>query len=300
MAEVNLDEPDRKLGSYLSGAEVERLREAANWLRLHRGLRFKELAQACEVAEHTVRNFAYRKSVRPDNAVLGRLYKHLMRHREMLPEGFFSPVVAPASEPAEGLIGRLARYDLIKFELPIAESDVKRIYDRYSGYYLCFRRHAAGDVVCVSWLHVLALRPNMKLSRWGLPLPRFTILVRHPDRLDPDTTHSYIIIGYGFSRNGRIYLCGQHDGELKNLILEEPAIAKFTYLQGLYLATAEDNHEPYAARVVCQRLGDQVSRDDWEAQIGEFASAEFSKRFRNAKAITSSLGKGTLRFDNRS
>ena len=70
MADIDISGPDRQIGSLLSGEEVERLREAINWVRHHRGLRMKEIASECEAPEHTVRNFAYRKSVRPDGAFL--------------------------------------------------------------------------------------------------------------------------------------------------------------------------------------------------------------------------------------
>ncbi len=63
--------PDRHVGSMLSGEEVERLREAIGWLRENRGLRLKDLALGCDSAEHTIRNFAYRKSHRPDNSFVG-------------------------------------------------------------------------------------------------------------------------------------------------------------------------------------------------------------------------------------
>ena len=73
MNEVDHARPDREVGSMLSGDEVERLREAIGWLRGQRGLRLKDIALGCDAAEHTVRNFAYRKSIRPDNAFLGKV-----------------------------------------------------------------------------------------------------------------------------------------------------------------------------------------------------------------------------------
>ena len=44
MAEIDLSGPDRQVGALLSGEEVERLRDAINWVRQHRGLRMKEIA----------------------------------------------------------------------------------------------------------------------------------------------------------------------------------------------------------------------------------------------------------------
>ncbi|MCP4307811.1 MAG: hypothetical protein GY788_23640 [bacterium] len=37
--DVDISGPDRQIGSLLSGDEVEKLREAINWVRRHRGLR---------------------------------------------------------------------------------------------------------------------------------------------------------------------------------------------------------------------------------------------------------------------
>ena len=70
--DMDFSRPDRDVGAMLSGAEVERLREAVNFVRSNRGLRLKDLARGCDSAEHTVRNFAYGKSLRPDNVFLGR------------------------------------------------------------------------------------------------------------------------------------------------------------------------------------------------------------------------------------
>ena len=48
MPDIDISGPDRQVGSLLSGEEVERLREAINWIRRHRGLRLKEIALDCE------------------------------------------------------------------------------------------------------------------------------------------------------------------------------------------------------------------------------------------------------------
>ena len=104
MAEMDLSGSDRQIGSMLSGDEVERLREAINWLRKHRGFRMNEIALECDIPEHTVRNFAYRKSKRPDSAVLGKIYKYFVGNRELLPEGFFGPSREPISEPPNGFL----------------------------------------------------------------------------------------------------------------------------------------------------------------------------------------------------
>ena len=49
MAEIDVSGPDRQVGALLSGDEVERLREAVNWIRRHRGLRLKEIASNSEI-----------------------------------------------------------------------------------------------------------------------------------------------------------------------------------------------------------------------------------------------------------
>lgn len=296
MPDIDISGPDRQIGSLLSGEEVERLREAINWVRRHRGLRMKEVALDCDAPEHTVRNFAYRKSIRPDSAFLGRLYKYFVNNRELLPEAFFSGESESDSAPQEGVLGKLARYDLIKMELPISETDVRRVYDRYTGYYLCFRDSYHPDMTSVSWLHILPLRPNIKVSRWGLPLPRFTVFIRYPDPVDSTSSYSYVIIGYAISRNGCIYLTGQHDGELNHLILNEPTTSKYTYIQGISLLTSAEDRRPFASRVVLQHLGPDVSRDDYSDMIGVFPRDQFEGLFENGNAVLRVLGaEGALR-----
>ena len=296
MTDIDISGPDRQIGSLLSGEEVERLREAINWVRRHRGLRLKEIAQDCDAPEHTVRNFAYRKSVRPDSAFLGRLYKYIVNNRELLPEGFFASEDEVQAAAPESVLGRLASYDLIKMEIAISESDLKRVYDRYSGYYLCFRSSYQPETMSVSWLHILPLRPSVKASRWGLPLPRFTIYTRYPDPVDPSVTHSNVVVGYTYSRHGHIYLTGSHDGALKYFILNEPTITNFTYIQGMSLLTSATDNQPFASRVVLQHLGADTSRDEWSERIGVFPTDQFKNRFDNADAVLRALGdEGLLR-----
>jgi len=294
MTEIDLSGPNRQIGSMLSGEEVENLREAINWLRKHRGFRMNEIALQCDIPEHSVRNFAYRKSNRPDSAILGKFYKFVAGNRELLPEGFFAANQDVASDLPDESLGRIARFDIIKMELPISEGDLKRVFDRYSGYYLCFRRSHRRESVAVSWLHILPFNPGAKTPRWGLPFPRFTLYVEHPDQFDPGAIRSYIVIGYGFSRSGRIYLTGQHDGKLQHFILNEPALPKYTYLEGLYLATAAENKKPFAAQVVCQFLGSNERRRDWSDKIGIFSRDDFDKRFENADIILRASGNTDL------
>ena len=294
MAQMDLSGPDRQIGSMLSGEEIERLREAINWLRKHRGFRMNEIAFQCDVPEHTVRNFVHRKSNRPDSAILGKLYKYFVSNRELLPEGFLASDRERVSEPPDEFLGRIARFDLIKTELPVSETDLKRVFDRYSGYYLCYRRYHLPETMLVSWLHILPLSPTAKTPRSGLPLPRFTLLSEYPDQFDPATTRSDVTRGYGFSRSGRIYLTGQYDGNLQHFILNEPPARKYTYIQGLYLGTSAEDRQPFATRVVRQYLGEKVIRHDWSEQTGVFTNDQFNKLFENASIIMRAIGDNDL------
>ena len=119
MNEVDIARPDRQVGSMLSGDQVERLREAIGWLRGQRGIRLKDIAIGCDASEHTVRNFAYGKSIRPDNAFLGKLYKFIVGRKELLPDDFLANGGEPRPRAREEFTGRLGRFDLVRMELPI-------------------------------------------------------------------------------------------------------------------------------------------------------------------------------------
>ena len=193
----------------------------------------------------------------------------------------------------------MARFDLVRMELPIGEEDIKRIFDRYSGYYLCFRQSFRPNRMSVSWLHILPLNPNLDDSKVGPPLPRFTLFIEYPDLVDPKAMRSYIIGGYVMRRNGHIYLIGQNDGELKNFIFKEPPNRRFTYLQGLSLMTSAEDGELFSARIVCQYLGGKAAREDWAGKIGVFPAAMFAKSFDNADIINRAIGDdGVLSGDN--
>ncbi len=290
MVEIDLSRSDREIGSMLSGEEVERLREAIGWLRGQRGLRLKDIARSCDGAEHTVRNFAYRKSIRPDNAFLGRLYKFLAGMQEILPVELLAGATGAQPHARDEIVGRLGRFDLVRMELPITEDDLKRVFDRYSGYYLCFRRSYRPAMMSVSWLHILPLNPNLDIARDGLPLPRFTLFIEYPDQFDPHTGRSYIIGGYAIRRNGRIFLIGQHDGELKYFTLKEPPDRKFTYIQGICLLTSAEDSEPFSTRIVCQYLGKRASREDHKDKIGVFSDETFGSEFDNAGIVMLAIG----------
>ncbi len=294
--EIDPSLPDRHVGSMLSGEEVERLRQAIGWLRENRGLRLKDLALGCDSAEHTIRNFAYRKSNRPDNTFLGKLYKYLAGNKDLLPAEHLT-ADAHGPDAPDSSFRAFSRFDLIKMDLPIAEGDLKRVFDRYSGYYLFFRRSYRPGRMSVSWLHLRPLSPKMDLSKGGLPLPRFTLFTKYPNRIDPNAPRSYIVPGYAITKNSRLYFVGHHDGELKFFTLTEPPSARFTYMQGICLFSSADDNQPFATRLVCQRLGPDVDRDDWEDKIGVFPVEKFDKAFDNADIVTRALGDGGVLFE---
>ena len=290
MDEFDRSRPDREVGAMLSGDDVERLRETVGWLRGERGLRLKDIALGCDASEHTVRNFAYRKSIRPDNAFLGQLYKFIAGREALLPDAFLTNGKGARPRGRGETIGRLGRFDLVRMEMPISEDDLKRVFDRYCGYYLCFRQSFRPNRVSVSWLHILPLNPKLDIAKNGLPLPRFTLFIEYPDPVDPKAGRSYIIGGYVTRRNGHIYFTGQNDGEVKNFIFKEPPNRRFTYLQGLSLQTSSEDGELFAARVVCQYLGPKAAREDWAGKIDVFPAASFNDLFDNADIINRAIG----------
>ena len=190
----------------------------------------------------------------------------------------------------EGIVGRIARLDLIRVQLPITEGDVQRVFDRYSGYYLAMRRSHRAGRMSVSWLHILPLSPTLDVSVEGLPMPRFTLFIKYVDQFDQHQARNHIIAGYVHSRNGRIFLIGQHDGELQSMTLNEPSARHFTYIQGLSLLTAADDKEPFSTRIVCQYLGLDARRESWEDKIGVFDDSDFAALFDNADIVTRVLG----------
>ncbi len=300
MNELDAVRPDRDVGATLSGEDIERLREAVGWIRRERGLRLKDIALGCDAAEHTVRNFAYGKSIRPDNAFLGKLYKYIAECVELLPDDFIANGKASRPRGRDEAIGRLGRFDLVRMELPITEDDLMRMFDRYSGYYLCFRQSYRPAKVSVSWLHILPLNPNLDIAKDGLPMPRFTLFIEHPDPVDPEAGRSYIIGGYAYRRNGHIYLLGQNDGELKSFTFKEPSHRRFTYIKGLSLMTSAEDSEPFASRVVCQYLGRKAAREDWSDKIGVFPVEMFHDLFENADIIKRAIGDGGVLTSNNS
>jgi hypothetical protein len=281
---------DRQIGAALDQETVDRLRDAVVWMQKNRGLRLKDVAVGCDAAEHTVRNFAYGKAARPDNTFLGRLYHYLANYRGMIPSEIAWKLDDALGAPTNRRTIVPLYYEMIRAQIQLDENDLLRVYERYVGYYLCFSRSARGDRLVVSWLHLRALNPTARLAAGGVPMPRFTLYSRYPDRFDVGHADDYVSAGYVITRHGNIYFTGQRDGELRYMILEEPSARKFTYLEGLYLGTAVDDGTPFASRVMCQHLGLRVSRAAWTRQIGLFTSEELHQHFGNADVIERVLG----------
>ena len=61
-------------------------------------------------------------------------------------------------------------------------------------------------------------------------------------------------------------------------------------MQGLSLLTSAEDSEPFAARVVCQYLGEKASREDWGDKIGVFSDEAFHEIFDNADIIKRAIG----------
>jgi transcriptional regulator with XRE-family HTH domain len=288
MGDAKESRSDRRAGAMLDPDAVERMRRAVVWLQKNRGLRLKDVANECDIAEHTVRNFAYGKSGRPDNTSLGRLYRFLETYREFVP-GDILPAPRANRSPREGPANRSISYEFLRNEFPLEEADVHRVYERYAGYYLCYRQSYRSDRLSVSWLHIRSLKRG-RTEADELPLPRFTLYAKFPDRFDAAEVSSYIIYGYVLTRHERLFFTGQRDGDLKYMVLREPSVRKFTYLHGLCLFTSVDDREPFAARMSCQYLGPTAGRDPRRTTIGLYAPDEFRNSFANAEVIERALG----------
>lgn len=287
---------DRQTGAALDQQTVELMRRGVIWMQKNRGLRLKDVAVGCDVAEHTVRNFAYGKAARPDNTFLGRLFRYLADYRESMPKE-----LAWRSEVSAGVRARRRaalpmRYESVRLEVQLDKADLIRVYERYAGYYLCFSRGHRADRLVASWLHIRGLNPRAEASGDALLMPRFTLYSRYPDRLDLNRIDDFVVAGYVMTRHGNIFFTGQRDGELRYMILREPSARKFTYLEGLSLVTSVDDREPFAARVMCQHLGLRASRDAWQTRIGLFAPEDFRRQFENADIIERALGAEELQL----
>ena len=83
---------------------------------------------------------------------------------------------------------------------------------------------------------------------------------------------------------------GHHEGEPQYFALIEPPTAKFTYMQGLCLLTSAHDKQPFSTRAICQRLGPETSRLEWEDKIGVFTNREFKRLFDNAEIVMRAIG----------
>ena len=131
---------DRQTGVALDRDTVERLRRGVVWMQKNRGLRLKDVAVGCDVAEHTVRNFAYGKAARPDNTFLGRLIRYLENFRDTIPSELAWISLPLGAVAARRRHATPLRHEIVHTEVPFDENDLIRVYERYSGYYLCFWR----------------------------------------------------------------------------------------------------------------------------------------------------------------
>jgi hypothetical protein len=293
IAKTDSARPDSNIGLMLDDEVVEKLRSAIEWLRSHRHLGVKEIAFASDVPEHTVRNFANRRSNRPSNLVLGRLYRYFTEHGDLLPKDFI-PTLDGASAASDDANPSFQDrfFGLVHMQLPISEENPTRVYKRYGGCYLCFARLGAEDSLTVSWLHIRPLSPTLKASNDALPLPRFTWLLKSPQQIDPQTRRR-LVGGYVVSRRGKLFLTGHHDGELQYLTLIEPRSRRFTFMHGLCLLTSPDGDTAIASRLVCQYLGASAVRSAWEDKIGVFSMDRIEQDFDHSDAIKRALADTT-------
>jgi len=287
---------DRQAGAALDRETVERLRRGVVWMQKNRGLRLKDVAVGCDVAEHTVRNFAYGKAARPDNTFLGRLVRYLEDFRDTIPSELGWQGEPPGAASARRWHAKPLHFETVHNEVPFDRNDLVRIYERYSGYYLCFWRWQRPSRLSVSWLHIRSRNGTAPEDSDELLMPRFTLYSRIPDRIDTGRHDEIIAVGYVTSRRGNIFLAGQHDGEPRYMILREPTVRKFVYLDGLWLATSIDNRVPFATRVVCQYLGVRAPRRPWQNRITLYSEEDFRRQFSNAEVLERVLGGQELRL----
>lgn len=280
---------DRQAGAALDQETVERLRGGLVWMQKNRGLRLKDVAIGCDVSEHTVRNFAYGKAARPDNTFLGRLVRYLEHYRDTIPSELAWKTESLGAISKRRRHATPLRYEIVNTEVGFDESDLARVYERYSGYYLCFWRARRSCRLSVSWLHIRGQNPASQAERGELLMPRFTLYNRIPDSIDAERHDEIISVGYVNTRHGNIFLTGQHDGEPRYMILREPSVRKFVYLQGLRLTTADDR-APISTRVLCQYLGSRAARRLWQNRISLFSEEEFRRHFENADVVERVLG----------
>jgi hypothetical protein len=290
MTSIVTDGTDENIGLQLDWKQVEELRRLLGWLRGERGLRLKDIARAMDVPAHSLGNFVRHRSRRPANLILGRLYRYLAANRNLLPKNALGAASPGDDATTSASLGILARYGLVKLDLPIGLDDLRRVYDRYTGYYHCFSlvpgpRHR---VMC-SLLHVRAPRLGANYQDADLPLPRFTFMTPVPNPLNERRAKRYVIVGYVISRNGNIFLTGHYDGELQYLVLKEARDRRFQYLRGVLLTTLLGDGAPAAVRIVCQRLDPEGDRASRGRRVKNYDIAALHKTFDGSDTILAGL-----------
>lgn len=283
----------RDIGAGLSGDQIDRLRHVVPWVRSHHRLRMKDIAAAAGVEVHTLRNFVSGKSRRPADLFLGRLNTFFLSNAKLLPDGY--PEANAASSASEGSsIGRRVWPSAIKRLLPLSERDLMRIHDRYSGGYLCFGLSYNPAKIAIAWMSIRRQRDRSRLRGDEITIPRFTVTMRYPDRIDPKVMHRYSVGGLVTSHSGMLFLLGHHGGDLKYMVLREPRAPSFTYLQGVALLTSVNDRQPFAVRALCQYLGRNASRREWQDRIGVYSRDELPHVIDNAEAVKRAIGESGL------
>ncbi|MEX2649471.1 MAG: hypothetical protein WD673_10705 [Alphaproteobacteria bacterium] len=285
---IRVDQADDEAGLGLDQDQVEELRRLLIWVRGNLGMRLKDIARAIDQPDHTLSNFIRRRSRRPATVFLGRLRAFFAAHPQLLPER--SSFDAPRTPRRPAPVGILARYGLVSLDVPLSIDDVRRVYERYTGYFFCHGiLPAPGDKFLCALLHIRPARAGANYDDADLPLPRFTFTVRVPDSVGARRPKSYVAGGYAISRNGKLFLTGQHDGELQYLVLQEPRGRRFQYLHGLLLTTLLDVGAPAAMRLICQRIAREGRHGAWSPKAGIYGETAFRKTFEDADAIIGGL-----------
>ncbi|MEX2649057.1 MAG: hypothetical protein WD673_08595 [Alphaproteobacteria bacterium] len=269
---------------------VEELRRLLAWVRSDRGVRLKDIARAIDQPEHTLSNFLRRRSRRPGTLFLGRLYSYFADNARFLPTRSARDEPAPANRPSPSAVGILARYGIVRLDVPLGIDDVRRVYDRYTGYYFCHGVLAEPrDRFISALLQIRPARLGASYSDADLPLPRFTFMVRTLESIGAARPTPYVAGGYAISRNGKLFLTGQYDGELQYLVLQEPRGRRFQYLRGLLLTTLLDDGAPVAVRLICPRIAREGRHAAWSQKVGIRGEAEFRRAFEDAESIIAGL-----------
>ncbi|MGH6719918.1 MAG: hypothetical protein ACREER_11415, partial [Alphaproteobacteria bacterium] len=292
VAAITSGRTDAEVGLGLDPAQVEELRQVVAWIRGHRGSRLKDIARAIDQPEHSLSNFIRGRSKRPGNQFLGRLCGYFAAHPELLPDHSSFGRSEKSGRASSGTLGILARYGLVSLDVPISVDDVRRVYERYTGYYLCHGvLRANHQAMICSLLHIRPARRGAAYDAPDLPLARFTFMVRVPDSISPRAAKRYVVVGYAISRNGKLFLTGHHDGELQYLVLREPRERRFQFVEGYLLTTLVGAGSPAPMRMVCERLAAEGDRKEWGRLARTYAPAAYRRAFQHADTIMAALSR---------